>query len=308
MPSLPKGLLALAAIAAQAVLPLAHASHTQALTASAPCAGSTPPATYSHVITIMEENHSYSSIIGSSQAPYENSLATACGLAQNYYAESYPSLPNYIALTSGGIPSSVANRDCLPTGSCTTGSASIFSQLGTSWKVYAESMPSNCYRKNTSNGLYLPRHTAAPYYTQENSACTKQSVPLGTTTSGAFQSDLAKGSLPRYSFVVPNSTDDMHGGCESCGDNWLAAWVPRIVASPAYQNGSTAIFITFDSDNGSSGNHVATIVVSPSTVAGTASSTKFTHYSLLRTQEEMLGLGYLGAAATAPSMRTAFHL
>ena len=187
MPSLPGHWLALAAIAAQAVLPLAHTSHQQSLTSAAPCAGSKPPATYSHVITIMEENHAYSSIIGSSQAPYENSLAKVCGLAKDYYAESYPSLPNYIALTSGGIPSSVAHRDCLPTGSCTTGSASIFSQVGSSWKVYAESMPSNCYRNNTSNGLYLPRHTAAPYYTQENSACAKQQVPLGTATSGAFQ-------------------------------------------------------------------------------------------------------------------------
>jgi phospholipase C len=308
MPSLPGRWLTLAAIAAQAVLPLAHTSHHASLTSSAPCAGSKPPATYSHVITIMEENHAYSSIIGSSQAPYENTLAKACGLAKDYYAESYPSLPNYIALTSGGIPSSVAHRDCLPSGSCTTGVASVFGQVGSSWKVYAESMPSNCYRKNTSNGLYLPRHTAAPYYTQENAACAKQMVPLGTATSGAFQADLANGTLPRYSFVVPNANDDMHSGCETCGDKWLASWVPRIIASPAYQNGSTAIFITFDSDNGSAGNHVATIVVSPSTVPGTASATRFTHYSMLRTQEEILGLGYLGAAATAPSMRTAFNL
>ncbi|MGN6378147.1 MAG: alkaline phosphatase family protein [Gaiellales bacterium] len=302
------GLAALAA--AQTVLPLAPTSHTATPTANAPCAGAAAPATYKHVITIMEENHAYSSIIGSSQAPYENSLATACGLAKEYYAESYPSLPNYIALTSGTIPASVANRDCLPSGSCTTGATSIFDQVGSSgWKVYAESMPSNCYRKNTSNGLYLPRHTAAPYYTRQNSACGSQMVPLGGLSSGALASDLASGTLPKYSFVVPNATNDMHGGCVSCGDTWLSNWVPKIIASPAYQNGSTAIFITFDSDNGSAGNHIPAIVVSPSVAPGTTSSTRFTHYSLLRTTEDLLGIGsHLGKAAGAPSMRSAFHL
>jgi hypothetical protein len=38
------------------------------------------------------------------------------------------------------------------------------------------------------------------------------------------------------------------------------------------------------------------------------SATAFSHYSLLRTTEEMLGLPRLGKASTATSMRSAFHL
>ena len=51
-----------------------------------------------------------------------------------------------------------------------------------------------------------------------------------------------------------------------------------------------------------------TIVISPQTHAGTRSAGRFTHYSLLRTTEEMLGLKTVGAAAKAPSMRAAFGL
>jgi hypothetical protein len=54
---------------------------------------------------------------------------------------------------------------------------------------------------------------------------------------------------------------------------------------------------------------VSTIVVAPSVPPGTRDGTPFNHYSLLRTTEEMLGLPTsLGAAATASSMRAAFHL
>jgi hypothetical protein len=41
---------------------------------------------------------------------------------------------------------------------------------------------------------------------------------------------------------------------------------------------------------------------------GTAAGDAFTHYSLLRTQEELLGVPLLGQAATAASMRAAFSL
>jgi phosphatidylinositol-3-phosphatase len=69
------------------------------------------------------------------------------------------------------------------------------------------------------------------------------------------------------------------------------------------------VFITWDEDDSSAGNHIATLVASPTTKPGTVSSTSFTHYSMLRTTEEMLGLTtFLGNAATAPSMRSAFNL
>ncbi len=85
------------------VMALAAPVSSQAVAAtaarSAPCWGA-QPLTYSHVVWIMLENVGYP-IVGSSSAPYFNELANECGLATNYLAVSHPSLPNYIALTSG---------------------------------------------------------------------------------------------------------------------------------------------------------------------------------------------------------------
>jgi phosphatidylinositol-3-phosphatase len=283
------------------------AASAAAPTPSAPCIGSSAPAHYSHVIVIVEENKAYDQVMG--HARYQTAVARACGYAANMHAETYPSLPNYVAMTAGVVPRAIAGRDCTPTATCVTSSESIFSQTRGSWRVYAESMPANCSRTNTPDGLYVPRHTAAPYFTGLAAACLTRQLPLGTTTAGAFASHLRAGTLPKFALVVPNTTNDAHGGCLSCADAWLARWIPRIVASPAYQNGSTAVFVTYDSDNASARNHIATTVIAPSVKPGTVATGEFNHYSMLRTIEDVLGLsGHLGWAAAAPRRCSAFHL
>ena len=65
-----------------------------------------------HVVVIFEENHSYSEIIGSSSAPYINSLAGQGVLFTNYFAQYHPSEQNYLEIFSGsdqGIGSSDPN-------------------------------------------------------------------------------------------------------------------------------------------------------------------------------------------------------
>ena len=48
--------------------------------------------------------------------------------------------------------------------------------------------------------------------------------------------------------------------------------------------------------------------VSPSTTPGTRSAALFSHYSLLRTAEQLLGLPLLGKAASSANMAPAFGL
>jgi phospholipase C len=155
------------------------------------------------------------------------------------------------------------------------------------------------------------KHDPAPYYTGIRTDCASWDVPMGTTTSGAFLTDLTNGTLPAFAFVTPNLCNDMHDCSIATGDSWLQSWVPKILASSAYAAGRTALFITWDEDDGSESNRVATIVVSPSTPAGTQSATSFTHYSLLRTTEQLLGVGtflaHAGDSGTT-SMRAAFGL
>ena len=108
--------------------------------------------------------------------------------------------------------------------------------------------------------------------------------------------------------MTPNLCNDMHDCSVSTGDSWLSTLLPKILGSSAYTSGSTAIFITWDEDDSSASNHIATLVIAPSVPVGTRVATTFNHYSMLRTTEELLGLNtYLGGAATATSMRSPFH-
>jgi phospholipase C len=253
-----------------------------------------------HVIWIWMENEAFQSIIGSGSAPYLTQLAGSCGLATNYEAVSHPSLPNYLAATSGNTWG-VAD-DAAPTAH-PIGHASIFSQLGAAgmtWRSYDESMPSTC--DLNSSGEYAVKHNPAAYYTGIRAECRKWDVPFG-----AFASDVRRNRLPSFAFVTPNLCDDMHDCPIQVGDNWLHHVVPTILASQPYQSGSTVLFITFDEGTDVT-NRVATIVVSPTTARGTKSARHFDHYSLLKTAEQLLGLAYLAHARGALSMRAAFNL
>ncbi len=273
----------------------------------------TPPATFAHVVWIWLENHSYSQIVGppgsqaAQKSPYVNgTLVPSCGLASNYHNLSHPSLPNYIGATSGNTQGIAS--DCGPA-KCPQTEPSLFGEAGAagkSWRSYAESMPTDCSSSNTS--LYEVAHNAAVYYGDAAAHCPSWDVPLGTTTAGNLFNDLKNNTLPSFAFVIPNECDN--GGCSiTTGDSWLSMWIPLFVASAGYQAGDTAVFITWDEGSGGSKGEdcmsspqdtscdVPMLVLSPYTVPGTVSSIFYTHYSLLRTTEDMLTLPRLGHAA-----------
>ena len=286
----------------------------------------TAPATYRHVIWIWMENHPYDEIIGAKAAPFANRLAARCGLATNSHNITHPSLPNYIAATSGGTQG--ISDDCGPS-ECPRRVQSLFGQLqaaGMTWTAYDESMPAPCSLSDDSGtnppGNYAPKHNPAVYYLPLRAGCRRNVVALGTPAAGAFARALRARSLARFSFITPNLCNDTHDCPVSTGDAWLSRWLQAIVASPTYRSERTAIFITWDEGEGGStddcatnttdrGCHVATIVVSPSTPRGTRSARLFNHYALLRTTEQLLGITtFLGHArdATSRGMRAAFHL
>lgn len=294
------------------------------------------PSTVRHVIFILEENRSYPQVIGNGSIlgdPYINNvLVRSCGLAANYHSYSHPSLPNYLALTSGKAAGSAAYKDCSVIVNCPQPQSSIFSQLGSAgrrWREYAESMPANCYRRDS--GSYLLRHAPPPYFTGSPvpSECKYWDVPLGTTTSGPLITALSpsKDGLPAFSFVTPNACHDMHGCSVTAGDNWLKLWVPLIRKSAAYQSGHLVVFITWDEGTGAdktAGEHcwdsthankrayrscwVATLVISPFTKPGTKSLTYFNHLGLLGTAEDLLGLARLSPARGYASLKSPFGL
>jgi phosphatidylinositol-3-phosphatase len=272
------------------------------------CGTMTGTPTTTKLMVIYEENTDASSIYGSSSAPNINAYAAVCGSAQNYQALTHPSLPNYMASTSGlSYAASPWTSDCDPGGSCLTGNENIFNQVGpTGWKAYAESMTTNC--QAGSSGSYATKHNPAAYYTDVSAQCLTNDVPMGTTSSGALHDDVVSGSLPTFSTVTPDLNNDMHNGSIQQGDSWLAGWVPQITAGPDYQSGRLTIVIVWDegSGSGNSPSTVAMIAMSPYIVPGTTSSAYFTHSSLLKAAEDIAGVPELGGAATANSLRLSF--
>ena len=202
------------------------------------------------------ENKPYDAIIGSSSAPYETELAAACGLATNYHGVTHPSLPNYIAATSGSTQG-IADND--PPSSHPLDVPSIFSQVkaaGKTWRAYEESAPGNA--RWTSSGQYAVKHDPASYYTGIRSDCAVWDVPMGTTAAGNFLTDLTGGTLPAFSFVTPDLCNDTHDCSVATGDAWLKSWFAKILASPTYLAGRTVVFLTWDEDDGSASNRVPT--------------------------------------------------
>jgi len=269
---------------------------------AAPPAPATVPA-FSHVFTIVMENHEYGAVIGSSAAPYLNSLAASYGLATNYYAASHPSLPNYLALTAGstfGVAS-----DCT---TCFVSATNIADQVegsGRSWKAYMEDMPTACFM-GASSGNYAMKHDPFMYYNdiRNNPArCTAHVVPFTQ-----FGADMSSGQVPNFVWITPNMCNDTHDCGVSTGDAWLRNVVPTITGSPAFRNGGV-LFITWDEGSSNAGccgdawgGHVATLVISSLAISGYRSATAENHYSLLRTIEDGLRLGHLGAAGWSSSL------
>jgi len=289
--------------AATAVGAAATARPTAPSHAASPApARATVPA-FSHIFEIVMENHEYGSVIGRPDAPYVNNLAATYGLATNYFAASHPSLPNYFALTAGstfGIAS-----DCT---TCYVNATNIADQVessGRSWKAYMEDMPAPCFI-GASDGNYAMKHNPFMYYSdiRNNAArCADHVVPFTQ-----FGVDMSTGQVPNFVWITPNMCSDTHDCPVSTGDTWLANVVPRIIGSAAFRNGGV-LFITWDEGSSDAsccgdawGGHVATLVISPKSIAGARSSIAENHYSLLRTIEDGFGLGHLGAAAWSSSV------
>jgi hypothetical protein len=265
-------------------------SHRTVKSAGHPCHGATAPSWYRHVVLVALENHDYDEV--SVQSPYLDELGQECGVTANYHAITHPSLPNYLALTAGTTAG--ISDDCTH---CQAKVASIFQQLGGDWRTYAEAMPSPGFQGPFSQD-YAKKHNPAAYFPALAAQYARNDLPL---TPAAVR------TLGRFTLIVPDLCHDEHDCSLDTGDRWLQQWLPRILRSPAYRSGDTALFVTYDEGVGSD-EHVYMVVAAPSVRPGSVSNERFDHYSLLRTIEELLGLPCLANACTASSMAAPLHL
>jgi acid phosphatase len=282
-------------------LPFAS-SASASISVATPCAKGTLRR-YTHVVVIAFENHSYQDILGPAAPPsYFTRLAARCGSARDFTAAHYPrSLPNYLAVTSGGTDG--VTGDCLPGAGCESVRPSIFTELGASeWRTWAESMPGRCYDANTA--LYVPRHLPDLYYSRiSHTTCVADTTPISGPLAPISR---------RFVWIAPNLQDDMHDGTPAQASAWLQAFLAGphgMLRSSTYQAGHMAIFVWFDSAgaSGSKATPLPLLVVAPS-VGHRLVRTPLTDYNLLRGWQGLLRLPCLGGSCDVSGFDTLFHL
>jgi phosphatidylinositol-3-phosphatase len=267
--------------------------------APSPSSASGIPA-FRHIYVIILENKEYGSIVGSRAAPYLNSLIARYGSTTNFYAETHPSEPNYIALTSGGLQGT--NSD----GTYDLAAPNLFDQIeasGRTWHVYAQGFPGNCFKSYAANPVVDGIGAAGDYVRKHNPAISYTSIS-GDPTRCANITRLAgfDPAAADFEMIIPNEINDMHSSSVAAGDSFLKAFVPQIVGSTAFEG--SVVFITWDEGdtNARGGGHIATIVMSPGMSPGARFDGPCTHYSMLRTFEEAWGLPLLGEAGSASAI------
>lgn len=246
-------------------------------------AASPPVADKRHVFVIVMENKSPDQAL---QGAFTASLAAKYRVAGNYTAVAHPSLPNYLALTSGqtwGVRDD--NYHVLPKG----GIGQQLTAAGVSWRAYMEGMTSGQCMDSP-----LPYHVKHNPFAFYGGGCPDNVVPFD-----ALAADLT-GTTPMYSWITPDLCNDQHDCNVSVGDDWLRQTVGMITQSKAW-TANGVLFIVWDEDDGSANNAVLSLVVEPNR-SHLVSSQPYNHYSLLATIEDTLGVGRLGQAARAKTM------
>jgi len=255
----------------------------------------------SHVAVVVMENEESGDVLGSRSAPYVNGLARRYGVAVASYAITHPSLPNYLALTSGSTAG--ASSDCR---TCHFDVPNIVDQLEAariSWKAYLEDVPRPCFEGPAARA-YAKRHNPFIYYDDVARSPRRCSKLVGF---GQLGSDLRNGRLPTFIWITPNLCDDGHDCSLATADRFLARNVPALLRGLGPHG---FVVLTWDegtSDRGccgvAAGGRVLTIVAGPDVRPGARQGTPVDHYGVLGTLEEALGLPPLAGARDARSGR-----
>ena len=266
-----------------------------------------------HVFVLVEENHSYTDVIGNPAMPYTNSLAQKYSLATQYYANAHPSLPNYFMLTTGKL---VTNTDDF-TGIVTSDTvANAVTSAGKTWKIYADALPNVGYLGPTV-GTYDKSHNPFAYFSE---VLNDASQAANIVPSTQLATDIQNNRLPNYAMIVPDLVDDAHdcpNQASQCtdaqklaqADSWLQTNIAPLIGSSAFGDG--VLIYTWDeseiSDSSNGGGHVATILIGSKVRQGYQATTLYQHPSTLRIAMELLGISDLpGGASSAPDMAEFF--
>jgi phosphatidylinositol-3-phosphatase len=241
-----------------------------------------------HIVIVIMENHGYNQIIGSSNAPYINSLANdpKGALFTNSHGLTHPSQPNYLMLYSGSNQG--VTNDNLPTGLpfLTLNLGASLIDADKTFTGYSEDLPYAGYNGATY-GYYARKHN--PWVNWQDSPTNGYPITVNQPLT-SLPTDYQH--LPAVSVIVPNLIHDMHDGTIQQGDTWLQNNINSYVNWAKVNN--SLLILTFDEDNNTSPNQIPTIFVGEHVLHGQYSD-YITHYNILRTVEDIYSLPRAGA-------------
>jgi hypothetical protein len=275
------------------MIAIALAMSALALSATPTLGGSAPSLPRpDHIVMVIEENHSYSQIMESPDAPYINSLAAQGAVFTQSFGVTYPSQPNYLALFSGSTQG-ITDNSC-PHTFTTLNLGHALLEAGLTFAGYSEDLPS-VGSLICSVGLYARKHN--PWVNWQDSVANglpaTANMPLPD-----FPTEYSE--LPTVNMIVPNQVNDMHNGKNPAaiqtGDRWLQEHLDAYVQWAERHN--SLLIVTWDEDNKKENNRIVTLFVGPMVQAGRYEQ-RITHYNVLRTIEDLYGLSHAGASADA---------
>ena len=263
-------------------------------TLTTPQAASSSEATSSagHVFVIIMENKTYDEAL---QRDYMASLASEYAVATDYHAVAHPSLPNYLALTSGSTWDVTDDQyHSIPSGEDL---GSELTSVSIPWRAYMEDMSDGCF---DSPRPYVVKHNPFAFYRGQ---CPSNVVPLSQ-----LDADLS-GETPNFVWITPNLCNDGHDCDVGTSDQWLAEVVPKITESSAWKEDGV-LFVVWDEDGDKhskspEGSRVALFVVAPD-LTSHQTDAYYDHYSLLATIQDRLGVERLGEAVDAQPLDDLF--
>ena len=162
------------------------------------------------------------------------------------------------------------------------------------WTLFAESY-------GMCGGSYNPEHNPFQYFKSTNNSSHIQDL-------SQFEFQLASGTLPPVSFIIPNHAHNMHPGGAPISSSiaWLDGLIHEVQKSSSWEH--TAIVVTWDTGGGwydhvpppqvdlqGLGFRVPMLVISPLAKRGYISHIQMDHVSLLKFIQWNWGLGSLNS-------------
>jgi phosphatidylinositol-3-phosphatase len=256
-----------------------------------------------HIVIVVGEN--VNAADAERGCKWLDALGAKYATATRYYANTHPSIGNYLVMITGQVLTNENGRTPLTSPVSVDNVVRELLAAGKTWKAYVEDIPSVGY-VGGDRGKFATRHVPLPYLTDvQNSAAQRQNIVPFTQ----FAADLASNNLPNYSFVTPNLCNDAHDCPITTFDNWLMANIAPLLTSSQFLHDGVLV-VTWDesgNDNTNGGGRVQFVLAGPTVKPAYQSTTLYQHESLCRMSLEHLGVASLpSACASAPAMSEFF--